>query len=118
MKKLVIIITLAVIISGCVEERNRKNLNQLEVGITRVQVLEIMGEPYRREAQGNNEWLLYPTELKSSRGVMGFPDLAESEWLTPLLLKEGKLKGWGQNYWTTKEQKFDVKIDQAVTRPQ
>ena len=75
MKKF-ILLSLAVILSGCGEEQNRKNLNLLEVGMTKVQVLEIMGEPYRREAQDNNEWLLYPTKLKSSRG---HPDLAESD---------------------------------------
>ena len=108
MKKLVIIITLAVILSGCGEAQNRKNLNQLEVGMTKVQVLEIMGEPYRREAQGNNEWLLYPTTFY---GLLSEPS---DFHLTPMLIKDGKLEGWGENYWTTKEQKFDIKIDQTV----
>ena len=94
---------------------NREKLNELEVGMTKAKVLEIMGEPYRREAQNENEWLLYAVENK-----MGFNDLGhyvrkpDRQWLTPLLFQNGKLMGWGQNYWTTEEQKLDLKIDQTI----
>jgi len=67
-----------------------------------------MGEPYRREAQEQSEWLLYETEHQSNIWQ------TESDYLTPLLMEGGKLVGWGKNYWTTKEQKYDVKIDQKI----
>ena len=109
---------LACFLSGCGEqchsgngwgiETCRKNLAKLKVGMTKEQAREAMnGEPYRVEAQGQTEWWLYMTEF----------DLrwkSESDYLTPLLFEEGKLVGWGKNFWTLKEQKFDVKIDQTI----
>ena len=92
---------------GCADI-NRDNLNKLEVGMTKGQVLEIMGKPYRREAEGSREWLLY--ETKAQRGYLW----TESDYLTPLLIEDGKLVGWGKNFWVTKEQKYDVKIDQTI----
>lgn len=115
MKKLLIVISmlLVILMSGC-EEENRRNLNTLEVGMTKAQILEIMGNPYRREAENSSEWLLYQTERKDSH-IGGYYSIRpESQWLTPLLIQDGKLVGWGSNYWTTKEQKFDIKIDQKV----
>lgn len=112
MKKIIIIsLFLAALVIGC-EEENRKNLNKLEVGMTRGQVIDIMGNPYRREAQDNTEWLLYRTESKINDGHYGIQNRPESGWLTPLVLEDGKLRGWGNNFWVTEEQKIGVKIDQ------
>ena len=108
MKKMIVISILTVILNGCYAwDTNRDNLNKLEVGMTKDKVLEIMGKPYRREAQGQNEWLLYPTE---------YPVGQESDYLTPLFFEDGKLVGWGKNYWTIQEQRYDVKIDQKIKR--
>ena len=108
MKKMIVISILTVILNGCYAwDTNRDNLNKLEVGMTKDKVLEIMGKPYRREAQGQNEWLLYPTE---------YPIGQESDYLTPLFFEDGKLVGWGKNYWTIQEQRYDVKIDQKIKR--
>ena len=106
MKKAVVISMVCIFLSGCYVQNIRDNLNKLEVGMTKAQVLEIMGKPYRREAQGQNEWLLYVTAMYRGR--------PESYWLTPLLIEDGKLIGWGKNYWTTREQKYDVKIDHKI----
>ena len=114
MKKLLIISMLLLILMGGCEEQNRKNLNLLEVGMTKAQVIEIMGSPYRREAESNREWLLYQTEGKDFSLGQGRIPKPDSEWLTPLLIQDGKLIGWGSSYWTNKEQKFDIKINQKV----
>ncbi|HEG44134.1 MAG TPA: DUF3192 domain-containing protein [Phycisphaerales bacterium] len=94
MRKMILICTLAVFLSGCTEEQNRKKLNRLEVGMTKAQVLEIMGEPYRREAESNSEWLLYKTETYN---MLLERHKSEEERTTPLLIQNGKLIGWGNN---------------------
>lgn len=105
MKKAIVVSMFGVFLAGCACDINRENLNKLQVGMTKAQILEIMGKPYRREAQGQDEWLLYETETNT---------WTESDWLTPLLIEDGKLVGWGKNYWTTIEQRYEVKIDQKV----
>ena len=69
------------------------------------QVRQIMGKPYRREAESNLEWWLYQTENQTMFAT-------ESEYRTPLLFKDSELIGWGKNFWTSKEQKYDITIDQ------
>ena len=110
---------MACLLSGCGEPCNfdsifgidtcRKNLAKLNVGMTKEQAREAMeGEPYRVEAQGQTEWWLYATEPPRWR--------SESEFLTPLLFEDGKLVGWGKSYWTVKEQKYDIKLEQTTKR--
>lgn len=108
MKKTIVISLLTFILCGCDQmAKNRDNLNKIEIGMKKDQVFEIMGKPYRREAESNLEWWLYGTQYGSMYAT-------ESEYLTPLLFKDGELIGWGKNFWTTKERKFDIKIDQRV----
>jgi len=106
MKKVIVVSLLVFFLCGCFSwEINRENLNKIEIGMTKDQVKQIMGKPYRREAESNLEWWLYKTKDYN---------ITESEYLTPLLFKDGELIGWGKNFWTTKEQKYDIKIDQRV----
>lgn len=115
-------LTLICILVGC-GPSNREKLNLLEVGMTKVQVLDIMGQPYQREAEGSNEWLLYETgnanPLSTAFGTAAGKDPIsrdDSENLTPLLIENGKLVGWGRNFWMTKEKRYDVKIDQTIRK--
>ena len=116
MKKVIVLLVPVLLFTGCYEyATNRKNLNKLNIGMTKGQVLKIMGDPHRREAENNTEWLLYPTEDENGWNEFGvYHRRPDSQWLTPLFFEDGKLKGWGNNYWTTKERKFDVKIDQTI----
>ena len=108
MKKLVVVSLLVFFLYGCNSwDINRENLNKIEIGMTKDQVRQIMGKPYRREAESNLEWWLYGTQYLRRPAT-------ENEYLTPLLFKDGELIGWGKNFWTTKEQKYDIKIDQRV----
>jgi len=110
MKKVVVVFLLVFFLHGCYPwDINRENLNKIEIGMSKAQVLEVMGKPYRREAEGQYEWLLYQTKIPSV-----YEAHTESNYLTPLLFEDGKLVGWGKNFWTTKEQKYDIKIDQRV----
>ena len=110
MKNIIIFLMIGLFLVGCTEwDRNREHLNNIDTGMSKDQVLQIMGKPYRREAQGQTEWWLYRTEFKNY-------DSAESDYITPLVFENNKLIGWGKNYWTTKEQKYDIKIDQKIKK--
>ncbi len=49
-----------------------------------------MGNPYRREVYGDTEFLIYETNYRAR---------SEKERFTPILLKQGKVGGWGRNYY-------------------
>ena len=97
-------LTLICILVGC-EFREcgpalREELKLLEVGMTKAQVLEIMGKPYAKAAYSNSEWLLYQTDCDfEGAGRGGTRTRPYKEWLTPLLLRDGKLVGKDTNFW-------------------
>ena len=63
---------------------NRSSLDKLQVGMSRQQAIDIMGEPHSREAYASDEYLFYMTE---NTGEM-----------TPVAIVDGKVAGWGRNY--------------------
>jgi outer membrane protein assembly factor BamE (lipoprotein component of BamABCDE complex) len=82
----------------------RERLKLLEVGMTKVQVREIMGRPYEVATYSDSEWLVYQTDSETE--FVGYDggmiDKPENEWLTPLLLRDEKLVGTDKNYWENK----------------
>ncbi|MEI7706962.1 MAG: DUF3192 domain-containing protein [Chlorobium sp.] len=95
--------------NGSTSAQNKKNLMRLCPGMSRQKVLAIMGiapgistqgmfkNPYRIEKYRSKrhvfELLIYCTDISSnSRSITN----AE---LTPLVLMDGKLDGWGWPYW-------------------
>jgi outer membrane protein assembly factor BamE (lipoprotein component of BamABCDE complex) len=78
----------------------REELKLLEVGMTKAQVLEIMGKPYEKAAYTNSEWLVYQTDCSyEGTGRGGTRTRPPDEWLTALLLRDGKLVSTDTNYW-------------------
>jgi len=81
----------------------RERLKLLEVGMTKVQVRKIMGRPYEVATYSDSEWLVYQIDSETEFvGYGGMIDKPENEWLTPLLLCDGKLVGTDKNYWENK----------------
>lgn len=121
MKRTVLSFVLAALLVACAgspyrtgieAERNRGNLLKLNVGMTKDQVLAVMGEPYKSEmylADGKPlEFWLYLTEGKS----IGDPRLTDSHF-TPLAFESGILKGWGRNFYDSALRiKKDITIEQ------
>jgi hypothetical protein len=62
-----------------------KSLMKLQVGMTKEEVLSIMGKPQRHETHGDAEILFYTT------GDAGDPE----QDTTPLTIISGRLVGWG-----------------------
>lgn len=110
-----------------VRAKNRENLNRLAAGMSKGEVLSVMGtktvqtydpflglpdetitNPYRTELYraGGSVWelLLYYTDLKAADG--GITD----DELTPLVLKDGKLDGWGWSYWDDVVTRYEIRI--------
>jgi hypothetical protein len=73
--------------AGCSTQTSyrSKSLLKLQLGMTREEVLSVMGKPQRQEVHGDTEVLFYTT------GDIGNP----TEDATPLMLVGGRLVGLG-----------------------
>jgi len=99
------------IFSNDITSRNRQNLGKLAIGMTKEQVLNIMGtqtlttvdhnvrvtSPYRVETIKDNdgktmEVLFFYTDEKKDETKVS------DDELTPVILNAGKVEGWGRIY--------------------
>jgi len=129
-KNIFIIVLVGIILMGCTTTRtisshNRKNLLHLSYGMSKEAVLRVMGtktenvfrltvtNPYRTEmyhATGDVlEILFYFTDEKEMDRAI------TDDELTPIVLKNGKLDGWGWSYWDNVVQKYEIKIQHEKT---
>ena len=103
--KNLILLFLAVVLVGCVApiegivKNNNANMAKLSVGMTKVQVLEAMGpagktEAYETKGGGAMEFLFYRTATANTI----YDPLSDKHW-TPICIIDGKLKGWGRNFY-------------------
>ncbi|MBQ9337095.1 MAG: DUF3192 domain-containing protein [Lentisphaeria bacterium] len=87
---------LAVTLSSCFYaeiERNQKNLAKIRKGMTRKQVLEIMGEPVKGEAFCTDHELFYYTRQSWMDGMI------MRDECTPIVFDEfDRVIGWGYDY--------------------
>ena len=79
-------------------QRNRQALFSLNVGMTKDQVLTIMGKPRKKQTHSfgdrDIEFWLYLTEGWTIEGS----DLQDSHF-TPLAFEKGTLIGWGRTFY-------------------
>lgn len=133
MKKIIYLFVIVMALSGCVtvdsiRATNRENLLKLSAGMTKQEVLSIMGikkitaskyswsnpeytitNPYRSETlQGKDkvfEVLYYYTDVKK------IPSYAiTDDELTPLVFDDGKLIGWGWIFLNEDVKKYEIRI--------
>ena len=130
-----ILAVLVLLLSGCtsldsIRAKNREGLSRLAVGITKDKVFEIMGNktmiarlwspeseavkqinnPYRVETlKGKDdqihEVLFYYTDLKSYDGAI------KDDELTPIVLTDGLVVGWGWSFLNANVTKYHYQID-------
>ncbi|TAH33128.1 MAG: DUF3192 domain-containing protein [Alphaproteobacteria bacterium] len=80
----------------------RAKLNELEIGMTKEQVLRVMGKPYKRELYGKSEYFIYETDHWAT---------VDQDKYTPIYLENGKVRGWGSSYYDNSiKQKIDADI--------
>lgn len=100
---------------------NRKKLLSLSAGMTEQEVLNLMGtktikadngtvitNPYRTEMHQSNghvfKLLLYYTDIQKNDGAI------TDDELTPLVVVDGKLDGWGWSYWNNLIEKYEIRV--------
>ena len=119
----VLVVVALTLLSGCsglshVRADNRERLNELSVGMSRQDILDTMGtetmqaqgsvitNPYRTEmhrAHGHTiELLMYYTDIQKRDGA-----ITDNE-LTPLVVIDGELDGWGWSHWSDVKTKFGI----------
>ena len=62
-----------------------KALMNVKIGMSRDEVVALMGQPQKRETYGKTEFLIYQTN--------------EAGNFTPIGIVDGKVVGWGRNYY-------------------
>ena len=98
--KQILLMIVAVALVGCAvtpgydNAANNANTAKLSIGMTKAQVLDIMGqaamnESYKTKSGGVMEFLMYANT---------FPQRRDSHW-TPICIIDGKLEGWGRNFY-------------------
>jgi hypothetical protein len=112
MKKAFFILLIILFWMGCRQEENRfnieenrQNLNKLEIGMSKEQVLSVMGEKYAADIRsGDNafEVLYYPTSTGDNVRKTTDSEIR----LTPLVFDEGILIGWGWEFFDTNIDKY------------
>ena len=83
---------LSLLQNGCANPGSMQtaNLDSVRVGMTRDQVLEIMGQPQRQEAYGSTEFLIYSTDGTSNTALLDF---------TPIAIVDGRVTGSGRRLY-------------------
>lgn len=92
-------VLLSGVFCGCVGTENVENSKRLRVGMTKEQVLKIMGEPLSGETFCKPDVWFYQTKTVWADGLT-----TEDECI-PLVFSDGKLSGWGTVYYTHFRQK-------------
>jgi outer membrane protein assembly factor BamE (lipoprotein component of BamABCDE complex) len=97
--------------TGWEAEENREKMVNLKIGMSKAQVMAAMGRPRKTESyqiEGQNlEFWLYLTE-----GRTPYESLSDKHF-TPLAFTDGKLVGWGRNYYErVLKLKHDITVEQ------
>jgi len=108
--------------AGEIRSQNRQRLSELEVGMSRESAMETMGafqkrtqsgsrlnNPYRTETArvdtgGTATLLWYYTDLKNDDGAI------TDDELTPVVLENGEVIGWGSSMVDARENEYIVRI--------
>ena len=82
------------LLTGCASSKNLENSRKLRVGMTKAQVLEVMGRPLEDEIFCKPDVWFYQIETIWADG------LTTMDECMPLVFENGKLSGWGNSFYT------------------
>ncbi len=112
---------------------NRMNLLKLSPGMSKTEVLDAMGvgeqrvccplrtvtNPHRTEAYSAGgsrfEVLYYYTDKKTDSSHDPYSSNAsnvQDDELLPIVIKDGKLEGWGWSFWNDTVNRYEIRIRQ------
>lgn len=74
-----------------------EKLKQLRVGMSKQEVLKVMGDPVKEVYNKPDVWYYY-TDTK------WHDTFTTRDECTPLVFKDGRLQGWGNNYYNEQSQ--------------
>src|SRR5262245_53428913 len=77
------ILAFALFVGGCTTDINQSRFNKLQVGMTRQEVITVIGNPERRETYCKTEFLVY----------------RDDKVFRPIAIVDGKVTDWGRNYY-------------------
>ena len=81
------------LLAGCASEAavNMENAKRLRVGMTKEQVIAIMGEPVKESFSTPDRWHYFVEPVWAD-------GLTTEEECIPLIFEKGRLTGWGKRY--------------------
>jgi hypothetical protein len=78
------------VLNGCTDPMQSARLESVRPGMTRNEVLQIMGPPQRQEIHGSTEFLIYSTDGRSTIALLDF---------TPIAIVDGRVTGTGRSLY-------------------
>jgi len=105
MMKRILIFLLILSLFGCAAYkremgRNNRNIAKLEIGISQDSVVAIMGKPRLKEAYEQDDGSIITVLFYYTNRVWADGNATRDE-MTPICIKNNRLVGWGQDYYTT-----------------
>ncbi len=94
-----ILITLFVVSCSTEQSNNLEHISKLKEGMSKAEVLQVMGEPLKNEVYNKDNLWFYYTDWKWIDGSR------TSDECTPLVFENDKLIGWGQEFYKKYRQK-------------
>ena len=81
-----------ILLTGCTNPSSMQaaRLDSVRPGMTRDEVLEIMGPPQRQEIHGSTEFLIYSTDGRSTTALLDF---------IPIAIVDGRVTGTGRSLY-------------------
>lgn len=127
-----LLLVASILLAGCassetIRDKNQERLLRLSKGMTKAKVLKAMGtkttrdplspglsliipNPYWTEMYRSNDHtfklLLYYTDRRSPFGAI------TDDELTPIIIIDGKLDGWGWPHWEILIKEYDIRFPQ------
>lgn len=113
-----IIVCAVLLLTACANafiSKNRANLTRLNLGMTKDEVHSVMGrEGYRYQGNPYRSAMYLAADGKpveafyywTDHTANGVPD----KDLTPVVFNDGKVVGWGREFWTEYVSKYEVRI--------
>ncbi len=109
----ILVVSLCFCLIGCATwpsgiSKTRDKLLEIEIGMSKNEVITIMGRPYKREAYtisegATMEFLIYLTEYTYSGRI---PD----EDTTPICFLNGEVNGWGRNFYHQQKKQYEIEV--------